>query len=152
MYKQFYKILYHTAAVEGRESFPGWGWVTLAPKIIVGRSLTSGIRLDKASTRTVFIPPTLTLIFKATFARYCLVILKTCFVKQYCETIPRPVSQILFRSPSWIVKTAISETDTITQKCECKQNHGQTITQTFNKSTGPLQISVSEFCKWLHTI
>ena len=74
--------------------------------MIVGRSLTSGIRLDKASTRTVFLPPTLTLIFKATFARYCLLILKTCFVKQHCETIPRSVSQILFKSPSWIVKNS----------------------------------------------
>jgi len=47
-----------TAAMEGLESSPGWGWVTSAPKIIVGTSLTRGILLVKASTSTVFLPPT----------------------------------------------------------------------------------------------
>jgi hypothetical protein len=55
-------FLYHnrvlTAAMEGLESSPGWGWVTSAPKIIVGTSLTRGILLVKASTSTVFRPPT----------------------------------------------------------------------------------------------
>lgn len=32
--------------------------MTSAPKIIVGRSLTKGMRPVKASTRTVFLPPT----------------------------------------------------------------------------------------------
>lgn len=47
-----------TAAMEGLKSSPGWGWVTSAPKIIVGMSLTRGILLDKASTSIVFLPPT----------------------------------------------------------------------------------------------
>lgn len=92
--------VYCTAAIEGLESSPGWGCVTSAPKIMVGLSLTRGIRLESASTRTVFLPPTLTFIFKATLARYCLLILKTCFVKQHWDTIPRSVSQILFKSPT----------------------------------------------------
>ena len=75
-------------------------WVTSAPKIIVDLSLTKGMRRESASTSTVFLPPTLTLIFKATFARYYLLILKTCLVKQHCETSPRSVSQIRSRSPT----------------------------------------------------
>ncbi|MFS7962154.1 hypothetical protein Hanom_Chr08g00723321 [Helianthus anomalus] len=71
------------AAMEGLESSPGWGCVTSAPKMIVGTSLTLGILLEIASRRTVFLPPTFTLIFKATFARYCLLILNTCFVRQH---------------------------------------------------------------------
>lgn len=47
-----------TAAMEGLESSPGWGCVTSAPKMIVGLSLTRGILLVKASTSTVFLPPT----------------------------------------------------------------------------------------------
>jgi hypothetical protein len=47
-----------TAAMEGLESSPGWGWVTSAPNIMVGLSLTRGILLAKASTSTVFLPPT----------------------------------------------------------------------------------------------
>jgi hypothetical protein len=43
---------------------------------------------------------TLTLIFRARFARICLFILKTCFVQQHCETIPRSISQTRFKSPS----------------------------------------------------
>jgi hypothetical protein len=42
---------------------------------------------------------TLTFILSATFARYCLLILKTCLVRQHWETNPRSVSQILLRSP-----------------------------------------------------
>ena len=89
----------HTAAMDGLESSPGWGCVTSAPKIIVGLSLTRGIRRERASTSTVFLPPTFTLIFNATLARYCLLSLKTCFVRQHWETIPRSVSQIRFKSP-----------------------------------------------------
>jgi hypothetical protein len=47
-----------TAAMEGLESSPGCGWVTSAPNIMVGLSLTRGILLDKASKSTVFLPPT----------------------------------------------------------------------------------------------
>jgi hypothetical protein len=133
-----------TAAMEGLVSSPGCGWVTSAPKMIVGMSLTSGIRRESASTRTVFRPPTwlktakhsrtqimqtmwvknillllqwmkihscmklkekwsytLTLIFNATFAKYCLLILNTCLVKQHCETTPILVSHCFFRSPTW---------------------------------------------------
>lgn len=46
-----------TAAIDGRESSPDSGWVTSAPKIMVGMSLTSGILDRKASKRTVFLPP-----------------------------------------------------------------------------------------------
>jgi hypothetical protein len=42
---------------------------------------------------------TLTFILRATFARYCLLILKTCLVRQHWETNPRSVSHILLRSP-----------------------------------------------------
>lgn len=85
--------------MDGLESSPGWGWVTSAPKIIVGRSLTRGIRREIASTSTVFLPPTFTFILRDTLAKYCLLILNTCLVKQHCETMPRSVSQIRFRSP-----------------------------------------------------
>ena len=44
--------------MEGLESSPGCGWVTSAPNIMVGLSLTRGILLVKASTSTVFLPPT----------------------------------------------------------------------------------------------
>jgi hypothetical protein len=47
-----------TAAIEGLVSSPGCGCVTSAPKMIVGMSLTSGILLESASTKTVFRPPT----------------------------------------------------------------------------------------------
>lgn len=47
-----------TAAIEADESSPGGGWVTSAPNIIVGLSVTRGIRLLRASARTVFLPPT----------------------------------------------------------------------------------------------
>ncbi len=47
-----------TAAIEGMESSPGCGCVTSAPKMIVGISLTKGILLVRASTKTVFRPPT----------------------------------------------------------------------------------------------
>lgn len=46
-----------TAAIEGLESSPGCGWVTSAPKIIVGVSLRRGILLFRASSSTVFRPP-----------------------------------------------------------------------------------------------
>ena len=46
-----------TAAIEGLESSPFSGWVTSAPNIIVGMSLTNGILQLTASTRTVFLPP-----------------------------------------------------------------------------------------------
>jgi hypothetical protein len=46
-----------TAAIEGLESSPGCGWVTSAPKIIVGVSLRRGILLFRASSNTVFRPP-----------------------------------------------------------------------------------------------
>ena len=72
-----------TAAIEGLESSPGCGCVTSAPNIIVGMSLTRGMRRDSASTSTVFLPPTFTFIFNATLARYCLLILYTCLVKQH---------------------------------------------------------------------
>ena len=42
---------------------------------------------------------TLTLIFRETFAKYCLLILKTCFVKQHCDISPKSVSQIRLMSP-----------------------------------------------------
>ena len=47
-----------TTTIEGLESSPRCGWVTYAPNIIVGLSLTKGILLDSASTKTVFLPPT----------------------------------------------------------------------------------------------
>lgn len=47
----------HTAAIEGLESSPFSGWVTSAPNIMVGMSLTNGILQLRASTRTVFLPP-----------------------------------------------------------------------------------------------
>lgn len=56
---QVLNIFQLTAAIEGLLSSPGWGWVTSAPNMIVGLSVTRGIRLDNASTRTVFLPPTL---------------------------------------------------------------------------------------------
>lgn len=46
-----------TAAIDGLESSPDSGWVTSAPKIIVGMSLTKGILQVKASKSTVFLPP-----------------------------------------------------------------------------------------------
>lgn len=42
---------------------------------------------------------TLTLIFRETLARYCLLTLKTCFVRQHWDIKPRSVSHILLRSP-----------------------------------------------------
>lgn len=51
------KVVLHTAAIEGPESSPGCGWVTSAPKIIVGMSDRRGIRLWIASSNTVFRPP-----------------------------------------------------------------------------------------------
>jgi hypothetical protein len=48
----------HTAAIDGAEPSPGDGWVTSAPKTIVGISVRSGIFLFKASSSTVFLPPT----------------------------------------------------------------------------------------------
>ena len=47
----------HTAAIEGLESSPFSGWVTSAPNIMVGMSLTNGILQLIASRRTVFLPP-----------------------------------------------------------------------------------------------
>jgi hypothetical protein len=47
-----------TAAMEGLLSSPGCGWVTSAPNMMVGLSVTKGMRLDTASTSTVFLPPT----------------------------------------------------------------------------------------------
>ena len=47
-----------TAAIDGLKSSPGCGWVTSAPNIIVGLSLTKGILLDNASTKRVFLPKT----------------------------------------------------------------------------------------------
>ena len=76
-----------------------WSPPASAPKIIVGQLLTKGIHCESASTSTVFPLPTFTLIFNTTFARYCLVNLKTRFVKQHWETGPRSISHILFRSP-----------------------------------------------------
>lgn len=46
-----------TAAIDGQESSPVSGWVTSAPKIIVGMSLTKGILELIASKSTVFLPP-----------------------------------------------------------------------------------------------
>jgi len=48
----------HTAAMDGDEPSPGGGWVTSAPKTIVGMSVRSGIFLFKAASSTVFLPPT----------------------------------------------------------------------------------------------
>lgn len=45
---------------------------------------------------------TLTLILSETFAKYCLLILKTCFVKQHCDIKPKSVSQIRLMSPAKI--------------------------------------------------
>lgn len=125
--------------MEGLESSPFSGWVTSAPNIIVGISLTNGILQLIASMRTVFLPPiwikkwdyipnsvgckrktdekseddlhyhlqmvftdfiTLTLIFKETLAKYCLLVLNTCFVRQHCDIKPKSVSHILLRSPA----------------------------------------------------
>jgi hypothetical protein len=47
-----------TAAIDGDASSPGAGWVTSAPKIIVGKSVNKCILLFKASSRTVLRPPT----------------------------------------------------------------------------------------------
>lgn len=47
----------HTAAIEGLVSSPFSGWVTSAPNIMVGMSLTNGILQLIASRRTVFLPP-----------------------------------------------------------------------------------------------
>jgi hypothetical protein len=52
------EIVQLTAAMEGLLSSPGWGWVTSAPNIIVGLSVTKGMHLDTASASTVFLPPT----------------------------------------------------------------------------------------------
>ena len=52
------EIVQLTAAMEGLLSSPGWGWVTSAPNMIVGLSVTRGMHLDTASARTVFLPPT----------------------------------------------------------------------------------------------
>jgi len=52
------KTTEHTAAIDGEESSPGWGCVTSAPNIIVGRSVTRGIFLCKASFNTVLRPST----------------------------------------------------------------------------------------------
>lgn len=46
-----------TAAIDGLQSSPDSGWVTSAPNIIVGMSLTKGILQRKASSSTVFLPP-----------------------------------------------------------------------------------------------
>lgn len=46
-----------TAAIEGLVSSPFSGWVTSAPNIMVGMSLTRGILQLIASRRTVFLPP-----------------------------------------------------------------------------------------------
>ena len=48
----------NTAAMDGDEPSPGGGWVTSAPKTIVGMSVRSGIFLFKAASSTVFLPPT----------------------------------------------------------------------------------------------
>jgi len=48
-----------TAAIEAKESSPAVGWVTSAPKMIVGTSKTKGIPLGtKARSSTVFCPQT----------------------------------------------------------------------------------------------
>ena len=48
-----------TAAIDADESSPATGWVTSAPKMIVGTSETKGIPLgSKALSSTVFRPPT----------------------------------------------------------------------------------------------
>ena len=44
--------------MEGLLSSPGWGWVTSAPNMMVGLSVTKGMHLDTASASTVFLPPT----------------------------------------------------------------------------------------------
>jgi len=51
------EIKISTAAIEGLESSPFSGWVTSAPKIMVGMSLTNGILQLTASRSTVFLPP-----------------------------------------------------------------------------------------------
>jgi hypothetical protein len=43
--------------MEGLLSSPGSGWVTSAPNMMVGQSVTKGMRLDTASASTVFLPP-----------------------------------------------------------------------------------------------
>jgi hypothetical protein len=53
-----YEIVGLTAEMEGLLSSPGWGWVTSAPNMIVGLSVSKGMHLDTASARTVFLPPT----------------------------------------------------------------------------------------------
>ena len=42
------------------------------------------------------------MILSETFAKYCLLILKTCFVKQHCVINPKSVSQIRLMSPAEI--------------------------------------------------
>lgn len=46
-----------TAAIEGLESSPGCGWLTSAPKIMVGMSVRTGMFLAIASSKTEFLPP-----------------------------------------------------------------------------------------------
>ena len=48
----------------------------------------------------IFITLTFTLIFKDTFARYCLETFNTYLVRQHCEINPKSVSQMRFRSPT----------------------------------------------------
>ena len=84
-----------TAAMDGLLSSPACGCVTSAPMMIVGRSLTRGILLKMASFKTVFLPPTLTLILRDRFSRYCLFSFCACLGLQHWETHPSKIERVL---------------------------------------------------------